>query len=801
MVQRLRENLVVHYGSVEALPNIRLLCIDTDPETLRLAGQCDPSAALAANEVLVAKLNRPSHYLRSREIKSQIDPWISQKMLYHIPRTPATTGLRLLGRLAFFDNYRQIAARLRGELEACLQSEKLTLGDRKTSLGIRTNRPRVYVLTGLAGGTGSGIFLDLAYVLRRTLRQLGYDRPDIVGLFLMPQVDRNPSQTRALGCCFASLTELNHFSAPGTRFTAHYVDKDKAINDPEPPFSRCILLSLPHGNDMAALKEVTTQAAEFLSRDLTTTLGRKADGCRAELPAPPRSSKTLVCQTFGLSHISWPRRILIRRVSGKLCEKLVQRWISKDASALRESVQSMVADYWQKNGLDGAFLMENLEKACEKGLGQPPDAVFSRVTDPLAQIDVQASGLSATPFREVIERLDQILGRPDAQVGSTAGVLEEPLNAAAEAIVSTWGGKMAAFVVDLVEQPEFRLAGAEEAVRQIIGILEKVLQQHESLCTELTARAAEAYSRFGPLLTSVLTAKGSARKGAPGATVGNLIELMRAYPLWRFQALMLRHVANTYLSLRGRLSDQLREINFCRDRLIGLARDFEDAGAKGSEEMEPDSGHALFPGSSRTLAEAVEQLGESLTVTDLKELDRRTQKILQDQFTGLVQVCLGSNNFLRTLEAALLREAEEFMGARLAATDVAEMYVAQHADEEQLCRDLTAVFEEAGPKLTGRRASQQTEVSIFVAPSTAAGERLRALAEEALSDTNLASIHGKDDIVFYREIPQLLLSELEQLGPLGYEAYRQLAGFEHLSPHSRCDITEWIAAAGGESAK
>jgi hypothetical protein len=58
------------------------------------------------------------------------------------------------------------------------------------------------------------------------------------------------------------------------------------------------------------------------------------------------------------------------------------------------------------------------------------------------------------------------------------------------------------------------------------------------------------------------------------------------------------------------------------------------------------------------------------------------------------------------------------------------------------------------------------------------------------------SAASTNDIIFYREMPHVRLGDLEQLGPLGYEAYRQVITQKNLTPHSRADITEWRAAGG-----
>src|SRR5262249_32861791 len=125
LLQRFREMLVAQFGTLDQLPCVRLLQIDTDPEIIRQATRGQPGAALTANDVLVAPLNRPSYYLKQRDGKVAVDGWLNPKMLYRIPRSQQTTGVRALGRLAFCDNYRAIRRRLRNDLEACLDTSAL----------------------------------------------------------------------------------------------------------------------------------------------------------------------------------------------------------------------------------------------------------------------------------------------------------------------------------------------------------------------------------------------------------------------------------------------------------------------------------------------------------------------------------------------------------------------------------------------------------------------------------------------------------------------------------------------------
>lgn len=59
------------------------------------------------------------------------------------------------------------------------------------------------------------------------------------------------------------------------------------------------------------------------------------------------------------------------------------------------------------------------------------------------------------------------------------------------AIAGELSQKLAALTVRLIELPAFRLAGAKEAVRQVVTPIEKILGAHEPLARE---KAAENYT-------------------------------------------------------------------------------------------------------------------------------------------------------------------------------------------------------------------------------------------------------------------------------------------------------------------
>lgn len=222
-LKELRREIHERFGSAAALPNVRLLHLDTDAETTLAAPRGKAPAVLRPNESLLARLYRPSHYLKGVSAGQGVTGWLSPKMLYRIPRQQTSAGLRALGRLAFVDNYPSIVRRLEVELSECCDPERLQQATEQTGLAVRGTVPRVYIVTSLAGGTGSGMFIDLAYAVRHLLTKMGQEAAEVVGLFLVPGTEGpDPRRGPQLANAFAALTELNHFAGPDAVFEARY---------------------------------------------------------------------------------------------------------------------------------------------------------------------------------------------------------------------------------------------------------------------------------------------------------------------------------------------------------------------------------------------------------------------------------------------------------------------------------------------------------------------------------------------------------------------------------------------------
>jgi serine/threonine protein kinase len=775
VLRGLRASLRALGTRLSGLEHVRCLYIDTDPEAVRSATRGRPETALGGGEIVLARLQRPSHYLRPRDGRPPIGTWLDPKMLYRIPRTHTSAGCRALGRLAFCDNYRHVAERLRGELAACADSESVAAAAKKTRLGLRTTRPRVYIIASLAGGSGSGMFLDVAYVARAALRDLGYPDAEVIGVLLLPPADRAPVNPLPLGNACAALTELRHFWER-SEFAVRYVEREEGIHVATPPFGRCVLLPQPAPADGGTGK-AAAPAAEFLARDLCTGLGRSADQARAALGGPADGPN---CQTFGLYKIAFPRRDLVARAGRRLCRALVERWMTKDATPVRAAAQAWVGEHWSRDEYGPEAFIDRLNDGCERALGQPPHKLFVQLVEPATG----RAALDPATLTDVLARLDAQVGKPGEEtIADQPSRLHELLRDAGDRIVNEWGGRLGELLVRLIESPEFRLAGAEEAIRQVITSLQKLLEHHEPLLRELASRAAEAHARICGLIELLGKPAGGKNKQPPPAPA-DVQELLRCYAKWRYQCLVLQQVTRGLVSLRGFLSDELREVNFCRARLGELAHAFEER-PDDEEAQSPVPGRSLLPGRCTTVAAAADYVVKGFSPDDLVALDDEVQAMIRRQFTALVRVCLTpANNLLRNLEIAMQDLAEALVHGSLASLNAAELFFAEHADEAAAEEAIRAAFDEAAPELAERGGT----VCLLLVPAGPAGARFRELVRHVLQEVPLVAVVGGDDILFYREAAHLPFANLEQLGPVGRAAYAQLKRRQHFTPHARTDI-------------
>lgn len=780
VVEHLKRAIADRYASTDKVPNVRILYIDTDPEALAQNPSTDDPAALTAAEIVPARLNRSTHYMQ-RESLPPVEGWLPSGMLYRLPRNPgAANGVRAFGRLALFDHYRTVAQRVRQEIETFLTDDPLMQADRATGLGLRTNRPRAYIVAGLAGGTGGGMFLDLAFLMRHELRQVGYLRPEVVGVFFTPPADANAPRSAALGNTYAALAELHHFQSKKTRYLTAFDKSEAPITDGDAPFARVEILQLPKGADPVAAQPILATAARALYHELLTPTGRAIDEGRDVY----RNAFPVVapaCQTFNLFRLTWPRPEVLSAATRRLAQRQLQRWTGKDAGHLREHIAEWLTRQWEERKLTFDAQVDALNGAARAALREEPEKVFDAFIDPLRTRTPSGGRLDATSACAVLDQLLKLVGRPECE-NATDGSLVGALTTKYEELIRETEGHLAVMAATFLEVPQYRLPGAEEAVRQISDKLKQQIDGLEPVRADLDREVKTAYAR----MIQAIGALGATGLGAMASRTSNaaaVFDLLRAYPRKRLQLHVLDFALSVFRRLLGNAPEYLREINFCRSTLNDMHAALTKSTAPTSAAGAP--GKMILPDGCADLDAAADQFLAGLAAEDLLAFDQSLQKAITRKFRGLGNICLKPAEKGPLFRELLLGKSREFLDGKLDHSDPATVFFRARTQAGAAQSLLGEAFGEAAPdmKLSGQRPYEMVVVGIPPGPD---GGRLQQLIKTALPDAELTTAPLPDDICFYREFPQVPLTDLPQLGMHARDAFNQMTG-DHPA-HARADV-------------
>lgn len=129
--------------------------------------------------------------------------------------------LRPIGRLAFFRNYVTFKTLLVDKLRS-MRELKAIQEAQERGFPVAADYRLIYIITSLCGGTGAGMFLDVAHRVRHEVGS----NANIIGVFLMPSIFEKEIQSdlqrrRIQANAYAALKELNHFHETQD-FRAHY---------------------------------------------------------------------------------------------------------------------------------------------------------------------------------------------------------------------------------------------------------------------------------------------------------------------------------------------------------------------------------------------------------------------------------------------------------------------------------------------------------------------------------------------------------------------------------------------------
>ena len=453
-LRRLRQRLQRQFNDLSTVPIFRLLHLDTDRTAFLPAEEPENSPALDVTETLLLPLRRPEHYrARARELLR----WIDRRWLYNIPHSLLTGGARPLGHLALVDNAAEVLSRLREVLTGLTSASAKTAGVQATGLPLRDETPQIFVIASMAGGTGGGMVLSLAYAVQQILAELALPDDSVCGILMLATGQRRSEAELARLNAYATLSELQHFSAPGAGYPGIPEQGLLAFGPETRPFRDVYVAHLGDQLDRRSVETGTDPVADYLDLCAVGGVGAFLEQWRRQSHAAAGGAE-MDCRLrlFCLHRVSFPRLRLAALAADLFCQQVVDRWRGQPGNWEEKRAEKEVLTQMPLLGLDTESLSKQFHAAALRVFGEEAEQCFLKM---LADFTAEPTpppvqALPAKLAEEALAKIDIFLGPSadpkggknpavtpvDAELGQQAEALTRELGLRDPRLVAYAGG-------------------------------------------------------------------------------------------------------------------------------------------------------------------------------------------------------------------------------------------------------------------------------------------------------------------------------------------------------------------------
>ena len=362
-----------YHGDLE---NFEYLSIDTRDNS-SMAGPLDEnerhdlSASEIVQDVSTVLTNMESSYPGIADWFPDVTKWSVLKDFY--ASLEGANQCRALGRLMLYLDSEQVRAKIRRKIRDITDS---TIPEMLTKRGIiGTTQPvHVYIIGSICGGTGSGQFIDLAYIVHDAGKSHGNIHVDaVLGL---PQLFSNvPTESieKNNANAYAALRELNHYMTIKDYSVKFPGNSEISMKD-RAPFKQIYLINSPNSTGVSFRDRA--DACRMVARGLYGFSASMSGKRYAEIFTNPASNlrKTIrnskgtnfltAYSSFGVSAIEFPVDKIVTSLSLRFAYEMCS-WLKKEVtpdqatSMLRQGLDKL----WQRLEVNPSTMKDKLKLA------------------------------------------------------------------------------------------------------------------------------------------------------------------------------------------------------------------------------------------------------------------------------------------------------------------------------------------------------------------------------------------------------------------------------------------------------
>lgn len=457
-------------------PLYQFVVFDTDP---RYAEEFD------ANEF---------HYLGNFDPALVVHPTAPASVIPWWPRGFIPAGgiiddgartIRMLGRLALFHNINlicnAISTAIRNALDYFRARFQIPAGQASI---------HAYIISSISGGTGSGLYLDIAYITQELCKSLGVQSSHLVGVLGLPNIFENTlnlsiAERKAIEAnSYAALEELDHFMS-GAGFRCDY--GAIRVNSQNPPFNMVYLFGASNAVGLMLNKRETVfamvgaalqlEAASVIS--LTHAASYAFKEGRWGQVGPDRAFYS----SLAAGSITFPADLVIQYCGLKLAQEMLSQLQSQVDGAGSDAQAFVDSNNLNEDGPGSNQVQEYLsrdDRGQKLSIITPPDDLAQRVP---------ADHNAGAAMRRAIQDNENLFGEYDKVIRTRAGNL---LDQAKKSLVER--------VAKIASDPSMGPAYASQFLSDLANLLQaysgQMQQESQQLEADLQQQVPPVIARY-----------------------------------------------------------------------------------------------------------------------------------------------------------------------------------------------------------------------------------------------------------------------------------------------------------------
>lgn len=624
------------------------------------------------------------------------------------------------------------------------------------------NEWRIYLVCGLSGGTGSGMFIPLSFDLKDwDIYQEGTATKKFYSFLILPPLQKKAEwHNRYHPNAYAALRELNYYN----------------FQKEQLPFDNCYLLESRNKENLEiGLENIPLLIAQRIFLNIQG--GEAADHVNALMDNPQLGNATddaetgrrhsLKFSTFGLSTVSYPRETVAQCLAYRTAQIVSRNWLA--ARTFPQDINQQVRNELRSIRLSQSHIFGDADSFGLRDYLDHTQEINSLVDQELEGVVKKTLGMNATKITQRIET-----GFREVGISDFYKQRQQDVQGAVQESLSQTRYKLTQILGD-------REKGVNYAKR-FLEELKKILQEYQSKVSKMSSEGASKKIRTyqNNLADTISLVRTNEQKLLSVMYTNNAFQQdfvnisdevklylrsVASYHAGKYGVAFLNFVIPAIAVLEAELDTWESRVSESLGKISGSLKDI----LKNVQKSAQENGEAIF--SEESLEELIQQVNQDLLQNSVEE----SLKTKLEQDYGLDLIVLKDKE---NPEELIYQSAYEWVLSENSPIDIGRItlydkFVKEYskAQERQTiltsAKNLSAPFLKTDPKEVGKTKITSTNVTVTTIPRTKGGTDSKGNATHNIVRDDLSAIGiTEDSIKDAQDLERIIFLQEKQVFPL-----------------------------------